>query len=60
MGTYERWKEEQTVLERLQAEICRLAESERFSESEVALEALQAVSCWAMEEQVEPMGSGLL
>lgn len=56
MEEYEQWKAEQPVLERLQAEICRLAESKRFSENEIALEALQAVSCWAIEEQVEPMG----
>lgn len=54
MGLYEQWKMEQPVLERLKAEIYRLAESERFSESEIANEALQAVLNWVMEEQVEP------
>ena len=54
MGTYERWKEEQPVLERLQAEICRLAESDRFSESEVALEALQALSLIHISEPTRP------
>lgn len=54
MTTYEQWKAEQPVLERLQDEIQTLAQLKRFSNSSTALEVLQLISCWAMEEQVEP------
>lgn len=55
MTSYEKWKAEQPVVERLLEEIQRLAKC--YEGNPIALEVLQDIQNWAIEETVEPINS---